>query len=109
VILIGLWAFEDDHDALNVGVAAFIILNGVALPFLRAAALRLALASFHDITFVSMAVPDQVIHWEFVVLTGLVHDLIEFHMAFMALFEFVAFLFLGVGHELASMLTILLS
>ena len=55
-----------------------------------------------------MAVPGQVIHLETMGLTCLVHDLVEFCMASMALFEFVAFLFLGVGHELASMLMILL-
>jgi hypothetical protein len=107
-ILVGLWAPEDDHDALDVGVAAFIILNGVTLPFLWETALRLALDNFNDLMFVSMAVPSQVIHRESVVLTCLVHDLIEFRTASTALFEFVAFLFLGVGHELASMLTILL-
>jgi hypothetical protein len=108
-ILVGLWALKDDHDTLNVGVAAFIILNGIVLPFLRAAALRLALASFNDIMFVSMAVPGQVIHREFMVLTRLVHDLVEFCTASAALFEFVAFLFLGVDHELASTFMILLS
>jgi hypothetical protein len=40
-----------------------------------------------------MAVPGQVIHQEIMVLTSLVHDLIEFCTASMALFEFVAFLF----------------
>jgi len=99
---------KDDHDALDVGVATFIILNGGTLPFLRSAALHLALASFNDLTFVSMAVPGQVIHRETMVLTCLVHDLVEFCTASMALFEFVAFLFLDVGHELASTLTILL-
>ena len=70
--------------------------------------LHLVLASFNDLTFVSMAVPGQVIHRETMVLTCLVHDLVEFCTASMALFEFVAFLFLDVGHELASTLTILL-
>ena len=107
-VLIGQWAPEEDHDALDVGVAAFIILNGIVLPFLWVAALRLALASFNDLTFVSMAVPGQVIHRETMVLTCLVHDLVELCTASMALFEFVAFLFLGVGHELASKLMILL-
>jgi hypothetical protein len=74
MILVGLWAPEDDHDTLDVGVAAFIILNGVALPFLWVVALCLALASFNDLMFVSMAVPGQVIHWESMVLTRLVHD-----------------------------------
>ena len=103
-ILVGLWALVDDHDALNVGVAAFIILNGIALPFLRVDTLCLALACFNDFMFVSMAVPSQVIHQETVVMTCLVHDLVELCMASMALFEFVAFLLLGIGHELASML-----
>jgi hypothetical protein len=55
-----------------------------------------------------MAVPDQVIHREAMVLTCLVHDLIEFRMASTSLFGFIAFLFLDTGHELASMLMILL-
>jgi hypothetical protein len=42
------------------------------------------------------------------VLTCLVHDLVEFCMASMALFGFIAILFLGVVHELASTLMILL-
>ena len=108
VVLIGLWAHEDDHDALDVGVTTFVMLNGAVLPFLLVAALCLVLTSFNDLTFVSMAVPGQVIHREAVLLTCLVHDLIEFCMASTTLFEFVAFLFLGVGHKLASMLTILL-
>ena len=70
--------------------------------------LHLALASFNDLTFVNMAVPGQVIHRETVVLTCMVHDLIEFCTTSMALFEFVAFLFLGIGHELALTLMILL-
>jgi hypothetical protein len=107
-ILVGLWAPKDDHDILNVGVATFIILSGVTLSFLWVATLRLALDSFNDLMFVSMAVPGQVIHRETMVLTCLVHDLIDFCMAFVALFEFVALLFLGVGHELVSTLTILL-
>jgi hypothetical protein len=106
--LVGLWGLKDDHDALDVGVVAFIILNSVILPFLWMAALHLALASFNDLMFVSMAVPSQVIHWETMVLTCLVHDLVEFFLASAALFEFVAFLFLGVGHELTSTLMILL-
>jgi hypothetical protein len=108
VILVGLWAPKDDHDAFDVGVAAFIILNDFALPFLWMAALCVAFASFDDLMFVSMVVPGQVIHRETMVLIRLVHDLIDFCMASMALFEFFAFLFLGVGHELASMHTILL-
>jgi hypothetical protein len=50
----------------------------------------------------------QVIHWEAMVLTCLVHDLVKFCTASVALFGFISFLFLGVNHELASMLTILL-
>ena len=107
-VLIGQWAPEEDHDALDVGVATFVILNSAVIPFLWAAALRLVLASFNDLMFVSMVVPGQVIHQEAMVLTRLVHDLIEFCTGSAALFEFVAFLFLGVGHELASMLMILL-
>ena len=99
VVLVGLWAPEDDHDALDVGVAAFVILNGIVLPFLQVSALRLVFASFNDLTFVSMVVPSQVIHRETVVLTCLVHDLVKFCMAFMALFEFVVFLLLGIGES----------
>jgi hypothetical protein len=51
VVLVGLWAPKDDHDALDVGVAAFVILDGAILPLLRAVALRLVLASFNDLTF----------------------------------------------------------
>ena len=80
-VLVGLWAPDDDHDALDVGVAAFVILIGAILPLLWVAALRLVLASFNDLTLVSMTVPCQVIHWEAMVLTCLVHDLIEFCMA----------------------------
>jgi hypothetical protein len=42
------------------------------------------------------------------ILICLVHDLVEFCTASTALFEFFAFLFLGVGHELALTLVILL-
>ena len=70
--------------------------------------LHLVLASFNDLMFVSMAVPGQVMHLETKVLTCLVHDLIEFSMASVALFEFVAFLFLGIDHEFALTLMILL-
>ena len=107
VVLVGLWAPEDDHDTLDVGVAAFVILGGAVLPLLQVTILCLVLASFNDLTFVSMVVPSQVIHQEPMVLTCLVHDLIEFCTDFAALFEFVAFLFLSIGHELTSTLTIL--
>ena len=107
-ILVGLRAPEDDHDALDVGVAIFVILLGTVFPLLRAATLRLVLASINDLTFVSVAVLGQMIHREAMVLAHLVHDLIEFCMAPMALLGFVAFLFLGVSHELTSMLMILL-
>jgi hypothetical protein len=33
-VLVGLWAPEDDHDALDVGVATFVILIGAVLPLL---------------------------------------------------------------------------
>lgn len=56
-VLVGLWAPEDDHDALVVGVAVFVILFGVLFPLLWAAALHL-----DDLTFTSVAVPGQVIH-----------------------------------------------
>ena len=107
-VLVFLWAHEDDHDALDVGVTTFVMLNGAVLPFLLVAALCLVLTSFNDLTFVSMAVPGQVMHLETKVLTCLVHDLIEFCMASVALFEFVAFLFLGIDHEFALTLMILL-
>ena len=80
VVLVGLWAPEDDHDTLDIGVAAFVILGGVVLPLLWVTILRLVLASFNDLTFVSIAVPGQVIHRETMVLTCLVHDLVEFCM-----------------------------
>ena len=107
-ILVGLRAPEDDHDALDVGVAIFVILLGTVFPLLRVAALHLVLAGLNDLMFVSLTVPRQVIHREAMVLTRLVHDLVEFCTASMALFGFIAFLFLGVGHELASTLMILL-
>jgi hypothetical protein len=107
-VLVGLWTPKDDHDALDVRVVAFVILNSAVLPFLQAATLHLVLASFNDLTFVSMAVPGQVIHRETMILICLVHDLVEFCTASTALFEFVTFLFLGIGHELTSTLVILL-
>ena len=61
-ILVGLRAPEDDHDALDVGVAIFVILLGTIFPLLQAAALRLILASINDLTFLSVAVPGQVVH-----------------------------------------------
>jgi hypothetical protein len=107
-VLIGLWAPEDDHDALDVRVVVFVILLGAIFPFLRAATLHLVHASINDVMFVSVVVPSQVIHWEAIVLAHLVNDLIEFCMAPTTSLGFVAFLFLGVSHDLVSMLTILL-
>ena len=56
----------------------------------------------------SMVVPSQVIHQEAMVLTCLVHDLIKVCTASIALFGFIAFLFLDVVHELASTLMMVL-
>ena len=107
-VLVGLWASEDYHGDLDVGVAAFVILIGTVLPLLRVAALHLVLAGLNDLMFVSLTVPRQVIHREAMVLTRLVHDLVEFSMASMTLLGLVVILFFGVGPELTSPLTILL-
>jgi hypothetical protein len=49
-----------------------------------------------------------VVRWEAVVLAHLVHDLVQFCMALMVYLDLFAFLFLSIGHELASTLMILL-
>ena len=38
-ILVGLWVLVDDHDALDVGVATFVILVSIVLPLLLVASL----------------------------------------------------------------------
>ena len=108
VVLIGLWASEDDHDTLDVGVAILVILIGTIFPLLQVVALRPVLAGLNDLTFVSLTVPGQVIHREAVVLTRLVCDLVEFSTASTTLLGLVAILFFGISHELTSPLMILL-